>query len=339
MSLAEKEKYIHICGEYPEIPIFLQNWWLDSIVGPENWSAYVCEENGSLKAIWPFVYKKSDRKKIIQPALTQTGGIYYFHPEGSKQITRLSFEKEVGGKLIDRLEKEICPNYFSQAFHVEFTNWLPFYWRNYEQSTYYTYRISPKQDIKDVYLSMSAKLRNEIKNSEKKVLIKNIEDPFLMYSMYEKTYRRQNREPPHSFSLVKAIINKAMERNQGRIYTAYSEDETPQSSIFIINDSKTSYYLLGGSDYSLKNINANAVLLWNAIKEALAEGRSFDFEGSMNEGIEHFFRSFGGEQTPYFRIFKDRTSDVVNFKNAIKPLYHFIKNKIQKTIMSIRGSK
>lgn len=339
MSVIEKEKFTRICVKYPEIPIFLQDWWLDSIVGSDNWDVFVCEENGSLKAVWPFVYKKNDRKKIIQPPLTQTGGIYYFYPEKSKPVTKISFEKEVGGKLIDRLESEICPKYFSQAFHVGFTNWLPFYWRNFEQSTYYTYRISSIQDIDSVWVSMSTKLRNEIKNSEKKLVIKNIEDPFLLYSMFEKTYNRQNSEPPHQFCLIDTIVNKAIEKGQGRIYAAYSEDGIAQSSIFVINDSKTSFYLLGGSDYSLKNINANAVLLWNAIKEALAEGRSFDFEGSMNEGIEHFFRSFGGEQTPYFRIFKDRTSDVVNLKNAIKPLYHFIKNKIQKNNHAIRGSK
>ena len=31
---------------------------------------------------------------------------------------------------------------------------------------------------------------------------------------------------------------------------------------------------------------------------------TFDFEGSMLEGVEGFFRSFGGVQTPYFRLSK-----------------------------------
>jgi lipid II:glycine glycyltransferase (peptidoglycan interpeptide bridge formation enzyme) len=147
--------------------------------------------------------------------------------------------------------------------------------------------------------------------------------------MYEKTYKRQNREPPHPFRMIETIVNKSIERKQGRIYTAYTEDNALQSAIFVINDSQTSYYLLGGNDYSLKNINSNAVLLWHAIRDALAEGRSFDFEGSMNEGIEHFFRSFGGEQTPYFRIYKVKPIETNSLKIFLKSSYRFVKKALK----------
>ena len=44
--------------------------------------------------------------------------------------------------------------------------------------------------------------------------------------------------------------------------------------------------------------------MWHGIELASKLGLCFDFEGSMHEPIERFFRSFGGRQIPYFVISK-----------------------------------
>jgi len=44
--------------------------------------------------------------------------------------------------------------------------------------------------------------------------------------------------------------------------------------------------------------------LWEAIRYASTVTKQFDFEGSMIESVERFFRAFGAVQTPYFRITK-----------------------------------
>ena len=51
------------------------------------------------------------------------------------------------------------------------------------------------------------------------------------------------------------------------------------------------------------------LILWNEIKSTLEDGRSFDFEGSMIQGIDEFFRRFKGKQIKYpSRV---RTSNVL----------------------------
>ena len=47
-------------------------------------------------------------------------------------------------------------------------------------------------------------------------------------------------------------------------------------------------------------------LIWELIKYLSDKTVSYDFEGSMDEGIEYFYRSFGGEQTPFFQVVKYR---------------------------------
>ena len=47
--------------------------------------------------------------------------------------------------------------------------------------------------------------------------------------------------------------------------------------------------------------------MWHAIQFAATVSRVVDFEGSMMEPVERFFRGFGAVQTPYFAIWHVRS--------------------------------
>ena len=57
-------------------------------------------------------------------------------------------------------------------------------------------------------------------------------------------------------------------------------------------------------DPELRSSGATSLCMWEAIAHATSVTTRFDFEGSMIESIERFFRGFGAEQTPYFHITK-----------------------------------
>ena len=61
---------------------------------------------------------------------------------------------------------------------------------------------------------------------------------------------------------------------------------------------------MGGTDQSKRNSGANSLCMWEAIKFASTVTGRFDFEGSMLEPVERFFRAYGAVQKPYFRITK-----------------------------------
>ena len=60
--------------------------------------------------------------------------------------------------------------------------------------------------------------------------------------------------------------------------------------------------MIGGSDPKFKNSGANSLLIWRAIEDSSKHTDAFDFEGSMMEPVERFFRGFGGEPVPYFQL-------------------------------------
>lgn len=59
-----------------------------------------------------------------------------------------------------------------------------------------------------------------------------------------------------------------------------------------------------GADPRYRSSGAASLTMWEAIKFAATVTKRFDFEGSMIEPIEQFFRSFGAVQKPYFTISK-----------------------------------
>ena len=67
------------------------------------------------------------------------------------------------------------------------------------------------------------------------------------------------------------------------------------------------------------NINLVDTIQFESIKFALSSGRAFDFEGSMIESIEKYFRSFGSIQTPYFSISKTN-SKLLKIRKFIKEI-------------------
>jgi lipid II:glycine glycyltransferase (peptidoglycan interpeptide bridge formation enzyme) len=64
------------------------------------------------------------------------------------------------------------------------------------------------------------------------------------------------------------------------------------------------YYLFGGMDEAYGDSGAKSLLFWKAINMASEKNLTFNFEGSMIPGVERFFRSFGGELTPVYYIYK-----------------------------------
>jgi hypothetical protein len=67
-------------------------------------------------------------------------------------------------------------------------------------------------------------------------------------------------------------------------------------------DSQSCYYLFGAALPAHKNSGAMSLLMWEGIQLAAAKGLSFNFEGSMVESVERFFRSFGARQQPYLSV-------------------------------------
>lgn len=313
---SNKEKYRELCNTEPSIPIFSQAWWLDAVVSGGRWDVVLVEENNSILAAMPYVtYKRYGFIFLNQPPLTQTLGPW-IKTNNLKASATLSQEKKILKDLIKGL-----PNfdYYAQNWSWKITNWLPFYWANFKQTTRYTYILDNLSDDKLLWQNLSGNIRTDIRKAKDKFNIRVRDDLPLdsFLRLNDMTFERQGLRTPYSENFVKLLDSACLKNNARKIFIAQDDQGKLHAGVYIVYDRNTCYYLMGGGNPTLRNSGATSLCLWEAIRFAATVSQSFDFEGSMMEHLERFFRSFGGKQTPYFAIHKTR-SPILGFLKMLR---------------------
>jgi lipid II:glycine glycyltransferase (peptidoglycan interpeptide bridge formation enzyme) len=319
--MTNKEKYRKFCQKEKDIPIFSKDWWLDAVCGEDAWDVVLVEKNNEVIASLPFVKTKRAIFELLTiPKLTQNLGPYLKYPPNQKYEKKLSFEKEMITKLIERL-----PYFdsFNQNFHYSIQNWLPFYWAGFEQSTRYTYVIINlfKKTEEEIFQEFNSSYRNKVKKAKKAVVVKKGLSIDRFYEINKKTFERQNLLLPYSFNFLK-YHDEILSKNSSReIFYAEDEKGNIHSALYLTWDNNSSYVHMVGEDPELRKSAAGILLVWESILHTknILKLDNYDFEGSMLENVEQVRRSFGAVQKPYFSITKTN-SKLLNIRKLVKEI-------------------
>ena len=295
-----KQKYKEFAKK-ENLPIFMQPYWLDSVCedGME-WDVILYEKGGEIWGSFVYVIKKKYGFTLITMLkLTQFLGPYIKYPKGQKYYKKLSWEKEIMNYFIDNLPKF---DYFNMNFHYSITNWLPFYWRGFKQTTRYTYVVENNLTIEELSKNFETDIRRRRRKAEKLgVIVEKSDDLEMLYNLAYYTFKRQNIKTPYSFDFLKKLYEN--NKDNIKINLAKYKDKYIAGNLLLVDDKRV-IYLIGGIDSEYKDIGAMDLVLYESVKYALENNKIFDFEGSMIESIEKYFRSFGAVQKPYFNIIK-----------------------------------
>ncbi|TXB65304.1 GNAT family N-acetyltransferase [Vicingus serpentipes] len=300
--LSNKEKYKKFCEINNDVPLFMTYNWYNFLFNDVDWNVVLIEKGEELVGFLPYILSKKKTFNVInQPLLTPYQGVWLNYPKDQKYANKLGFEKEVITDLIKQLPKT---DLFQQKFSPQFTNWLPFYWKGFEQTTRYTYIINDLSSLSDVFSNFKENIRREIRKAEKKLTISTITDVELLYQMKNEIYTANKSTYPISLDLLTMVYEFCKVNNSGEILTAKDEEDNIHSILFYVWDNSSAYYLQGVTADKFKTTGSMSLLLWEAISRSASKSKTFNFEGSMIESIERYFRAFGGVQTPYFEIKK-----------------------------------
>lgn len=298
--MPSRQRYRQLCRAEDSIPIFAMDWWLDAVCGRENWNAAVVESGGRVVAALPYFFKrKYGLRALTMPPLTQTLGPWIHYPPQQKHVTRLGYEKDLFGDLIGALPEF---DYFVQNFHHSVSNWTPFYWKGFQQTTLYTYLLDDLSDTEKIWAGFQEKIRGSVRKAQKELVVTGNHTTDTFVEIQEMTYRRQGRPAPVRRDLVLRLDAACAERGARRMFFAEDSSGRIHAVLYLVWDSRSAYYLMAGADPALRSSGAPTLLLWEAIRFAATVTKRFDFEGSMIESIESFFRGFGGRQVPYLRV-------------------------------------
>jgi hypothetical protein len=298
-----KEVYRALCSKEASIPFFCLDWWLDVVAGENNWDVAIAMKGQNAVAAMPYLLKRQmGFTYITMPPLTQTLGPW-IRPGHAKYAKKLGQQKDLMIQLINQLPRF---DYFLQSWEYSQTNWLPFYWNGFQQTTRYTYVIEDLSDLDKVWSGFAENIRREIRKSKNRFNLSVNDNPSIaeFIQLNKKVFARQNMKMPHNEELILNLDQACVERNARKMFIAVDEEGRPHAGVYIIWNQHSAYYLMGGGDPELRNSGATSLCMWEAIKFASTVTMKFDFEGSMIEPVERFFRAFGGKQKSYYSISK-----------------------------------
>ena len=235
---------------------------------------------------------------ILMPPMTAYNGIYVLPLDGLSKYSFASHQNKVTEALISRLPKH---SLYYQQYHPSFKNWLPLYWKGYKETTRYTYTIDSREGKEVLKKGLRDNLRRSIKNSEKACTIVEIDiDTFLNEA--EQSFAKRNKPMPINKAVLRKLCETFCETGQIKIRACkHADTGNYLSGAVIAMDKNTTYYLSSFFHPEAKPSGTMSHVIWDSIFSS--EGRLFDFEGSIIKEVEFYFRSFGGELTPHYRIF------------------------------------
>ena len=302
-SASDKADYSRLCAAQPSIPLFATDWWLDAAAGAANWDVALERSNGRIVGAMPFAIAQRLGMRVLQnPPLTPRLGPWVL-PNGEKTASRLANEQRIMQALIAQLPRF---DHFRQTWNKELTNWLPFYWNGFTQSTEYTYVIAPLNDTDALWNGLESARRKHCKQGVERFKLRVRDDLPLdaFIALQNMTLEQRGVQASYSADDLRRIDAACAQRNCRKILIVVDEAGRHCAGTYTVWDSNCAYALIKGSDPALAHTGAPSFCQWDSIKFSATVAPKYDFLGNMNASIEPYVRSFGSVQTPIFSISK-----------------------------------
>ncbi len=301
--MTDKDIYKKICHEgLHYVPVFMQPWWLDAVCA--SWNVALARKGDVITGAWAYPVEQKLRVALLRnPVMTPYLGPQVFYPTDIKERNRDNFEHETVSELLKQLP---AAKVWHLAMQPNMKQAGIFKSHDLEPQVQQTFLIDLQADEQALLANMKESTRRNIKAGDKELEITN--EPALLSDLYrfnKATLARKGKQAAYTNKSLQQIMDACLANSCTSLWVA-KKDGIIKGIVWHLWDEQCSYYLTGSQNPDAESNSAMASLLWHAIKEAKKKGhRSFDLEGSMDQGVERFFRSFGGERALYMVLVKN----------------------------------
>lgn len=300
--MSDKEAYIDFCKCSPELPLFLQPWWLDAVTQPDGkvWDVLLARnKQGEIEGVMPYMIRQRALiKYIVMPQLTQLGGIWVT-PEVTDNKWRTT---EICRQFKEQLDNMGLAYYYQQYLSgnlcMDVMRGMGFIVRERV-----TYRIDDLSDLDAVIGAFSKNKRRQLQKAQ------NLHPEQTMtaedfYQFHVHCLSARKRDISYSHDLFITLDHETRSHNQSQIISICDSEGRTYAAAFLVWDKKTLYYLIPTYDPTYGDSGAGALLVLESIKLAQEKNVCFDFEGSMDKGIALHYSQFGSTETTYYSVEK-----------------------------------
>ena len=311
-NMTRKELYRNFCKLTPQLPIFMQDWWMDAVCAGKSWDVLLCvrtdagyrlsegaDKEEDVVAVLPYLFRERMwMRYVLMPQMTQIGGLWLCEvvrndTTAARQICTLFMETIQTLRL----------SYYYQ--HYPLGSVAPQFMQDlgFKIKKRVTYRMEDLADLDNVINRFS---KNKKRQLQKALSLHadynlNIED---FYRFHMDCLRQQGKAISYSREFLLVLERKTKRLNQSQILAIRNADEQLLAAAFLVWDKHSMYYLIPCYSPLHKDSGAGALLVLEAIKLARKLGVAFDFEGSMIRGVAQHYKQFGSTPTTYYSVEK-----------------------------------
>jgi hypothetical protein len=211
-----------------------------------------------------------------------------------------SFHKQVAACITEYLLSSKYV-YFKLDLPCFWSDIQPMLWSNLKTSVRYTYKLNIEKSADEIESSLDSSRRNKINKARRENFrITHQGDVDAAMKMLSNNLRDK------PVKLHEPVLKKVLELLQDKQYgfwTIASDNAQAAALNVCCLNGNTCYNLLSAIDRNRGYNAAGSISLYESILHAKEIGLTeFDFEGSVVPEIEEYFRSFGGQLTPYFSV-------------------------------------
>lgn len=314
-NMTNKEIYRDFCQNTPELPIFMQDWWLDAVCAGKQWDVLLCVESADgshvlsvgeqdvqrerIVAVLPYlIRKRAWMRYIIMPQMTQIGGAW-LREDVARDVQKV---EAIGQTLVQQLSA-LQLDYYYQHYPIDSPVVEYLRLQGFKVKERVTYRI---EDLSNLDAVINAFSKNKKRQLQKALSLHadynlNIED---YYRFHMDCLHQQGKAISYSREFLLVLERKTKRLNQSQILAIRNADEQLLAAAFLVWDKHSMYYLIPCYSPLHKDSGAGALLVLEAIKLARKLGVAFDFEGSMIRGVAQHYKQFGSTPTTYYSVEK-----------------------------------
>jgi hypothetical protein len=309
LAPGEHSRWDQFAASSPQGTIFQTAWWYRAW-GLEPIVNVMADKNGNIEGgICYCVGRRLGASAMVRPPMTPCNGPVVSRLPLAARHKENTHVKKMMLMAIHALPRLGVYDIILRSSQADVT---PFLWNGFDTYVGYTYVIPCAE--RETWLQNASKTQRwQIRKA--------------MRDAAEKGFRIESDVPLDAvlpllkdtadvkqFSLGKCVArlpdwwNAVGSHGAGRTYLLRDDQGRPAAATLMVWDAHCAYYLAGGIRRDLRKSSIiNVLLVHRMVEDAHRQGLDFDFEGSILPGVERFFRSFGGQLRPCYRLVKLRS--------------------------------
>lgn len=308
-----RSAFRELCLQHPEIPIFLQAWWMDASCG-DDWNVFFSHDaHRDIRGFLCFHIRSKFVFKVIMPQmLTPFQGPWFFYPDDMDDISQSAFESEVSKDLAEQLY-ELGVGFYEQAIHHSFQNIADVVGHGFHAVPKVKHRLEPIPPIADIISGMPDRKRRLLRSKQYSSLIVNVGmDPEQFYDMYRDELEEKGEKIYYTYEYFEKLYNAAKNHNQGEIIYMTDSDENIHAALWFVWDTKAIYTQVLYINSQFRNSGASLGVILEAVKYMRGRCQALDFAGSMIPTVAARNLMFGAMPVQYYVISKV-TNQILKF--------------------------